>query len=68
MNHTFRALHKHIQPHRQEAIKSEARIVCVEMREVYQAYRQGIKCDAKVSFYINNSIGLSRARIFTHIY
>ena len=43
-----RALHKHIQPHRQDAIKSEAKIVCVEMREVYQAYRAGTKCDAKL--------------------
>ena len=43
-----RAMHKYVNQMRQQTIKEEAKIVCVEMRETYQQYRQGTKCDAKL--------------------
>ena len=43
-----RCLQKHVTQQRQAAIRGEATIICVEMREVYQAYRMGSKCDAKL--------------------
>ena len=43
-----RAMHKYVNQMRQQTIREEAKIVCVEMRETYQQYRQGTKCDAKL--------------------
>lgn len=43
-----RCVSKHVTQQRQAAIRGEATIICVEMREVYQQYRMGAKCDAKL--------------------
>lgn len=43
-----RYLQKHITPQRQPAVRAEAQIICVDMRETYQIYRMGEKCDAKL--------------------
>ena len=43
-----RCLNKHVTAARHQAIRAETKVICVEMREVYQAYRMGTKCDAKL--------------------
>ena len=43
-----KAMHKYVSQVRHQTIREEAKIVCVEMRETYQNYRQGAKCDAKL--------------------
>lgn len=43
-----RFITKHIGAPRHAALRAEATIICVEMREAYQLYRMGMKCDAKL--------------------